>query len=663
MNILKRLCRWLQKHPDIFIVLCAIIGIVLINVALIIGLNAHIRLVWLITLVALTFSFLLALSLLLIKFVNQMRLDENDEYKYTKGEIVFFKIITLGFYSIGKIMKRQKDERQLEGKTLDDYTFIDRLHMTKEERMAVKLAKFYEKTGRIFYAIAVFIPNTCIKIWKSVKNCFSDLSYSMKYGDASTRLNFLFLGSVNIGHGQIGHGIVLLLYQVLYFFYLFFDFTGIKHLIGLITLGTNQTQFNVPTGNEICTDILGQQVCYEEKGTIIGDDSALFLLWGILGVLLLIIFIAVYLSSNRSSIKLQEKYEEGRQIQSFKEELKDYTNSKFHRLLLALPLFGVFLFSILPLIDMILMAFTNYDMNHQTPANLFQWTGFATFRSLFNNSSIADLFWPILWWTLIWAVLATVTNYFLGIIMSLLINKKSIKLKKLWRTALVLSIAVPQFVSLLSMNKFLSKGGYLNQILEAIGFYQLQSIKKIFGEGVSRPISSGGGIDWLSNVGEQSITLFGRTHKVLLAKPMIIIVNLWIGIPYSVLSNTGILMNIPADLYESARIDGASPIKQFFKITLPYVVFVTMPSTITSFIGNINNFNVIYFLTGGGPTTGTLSAGRTDLLITWLYKLTVEKNYFNLASVIGILSFIFSMTIGLIMYKNSKSVKDEEAFM
>lgn len=139
--------------------------------------------------------------------------------------------------------------------------------------------------------------------------------------------------------------------------------------------------------------------------------------------------------------------------------------------------------------------------------------------------------------------------------------------------------------------------------------------------------------------------------------------NLWIGIPYSVLSNTGILMNIPNDLYESARIDGASPVKQFFKITLPYIIFVTAPATITQFIGNINNFNVIYFLTGGGPTTGTLAAGRTDLLVTWLYKLTVEKNYFNLASVIGILTFIFCVVIGLIMYKNTKSIKDEEAFM
>jgi len=663
MNILKKICRWLQKHLGLFIIFSCIIGIALVNVSVIIGLKAQIKLVWLIVLTAGVFAFLFALFAILFSFIKNMKLGEVENVGQSKGtNETFLNIITLGIYPIAKTMAAQKRERELTGKTLDDYTFIDRLHMSSNERKAVTTAKLLVKIGNIFKAIIMFIPNLFVKLWKVTKRCFSDLAYSMKHGDAFTRLNFLFLGSVNVGHGQIGHGIVLFLYQILYFFYLFFDLTGIRHIIGLFTLGT-QTKHDVVIGEEVCTEVFGTITCYTPTKTVPGDDSALFLLWGVLGVLLLIVYIAVYLSSNRSSIKLQEKYEEGRPIQTFSEELKDYTNSKFHRLLLALPLLGVFLFSILPLIDMILMAFTNYDMNHQTPANLFDWTGFETFNALFNSSSLSSLFWPILWWTIIWAILATVTNYFFGIIMALLINKKSIKLKKLWRTALVLSIAVPQFVSLLAMNKFLSKGGYLNQILSAVGFYDLGFVQNIFGKSVAKPISDGGGIDWLSNFGTQAITIFGKTHKVLLAKPMIIIVNLWIGIPYSVLSNTGILMNIPADLYESARIDGASNVKQFFKITLPYILFVTMPSTITSFIGNINNFNVIFFLTGGGPTTGTLEAGKTDLLVTWLYKLTVNKNYFNLASVIGILTFIFCTTIGLIMYKNSKSVKDEEAFM
>lgn len=74
-------------------------------------------------------------------------------------------------------------------------------------------------------------------------------------------------------------------------------------------------------------------------------------------------------------------------------------------------------------------------------------------------------------------------------------------------------------------------------------------------------------------------------------------VNLWVGVPYTMLQVTGILQNIPADLYEAARVDGANAVVQFFKITLPYMLFVTTPYLITQFIGNINNFNVIYLLT------------------------------------------------------------------
>ena len=147
------------------------------------------------------------------------------------------------------------------------------------------------------------------------------------------------------------------------------------------------------------------------------------------------------------------------------------------------------------------------------------------------------------------------------------------------------------------------------------------------------------------------------------AKTTILVVNLWIGIPYSMLITTGILMNIPADLYESARIDGASAITQFFRITLPYVLFVTAPYLITQFIGNINNFNIIYFLTKGGPATlDYYQAGKTDLLVTWLYKLTVNTKDYSYASTIGILVFVISAVVSLLTYRRTSSYKNEEAF-
>ena len=101
----------------------------------------------------------------------------------------------------------------------------------------------------------------------------------------------------------------------------------------------------------------------------------------------------------------------------------------------------------------------------------------------------------------------------------------------------------------------------------------------------------------------------------------------------------------------------------FFKITLPQIIFTTTPYLIQSFIGNINNFNLIYLLTQGGPSnTKYYSAGHTDLLVTWLYKLKSDQADYSLASTIGILIFIISATFSLITYRNTKSYKEEDAF-
>ena len=149
-----------------------------------------------------------------------------------------------------------------------------------------------------------------------------------------------------------------------------------------------------------------------------------------------------------------------------------------------------------------------------------------------------------------------------------------------------------------------------------------------------------------------------------MARLMVIVVNLWVGIPYTMLISTGILMNIPQDLYESAKIDGATGFRQFRKITLPYMLFVTGPYLLTSFTANINNFNVIYLLTAGGPKTMEYQggAGGTDLLITWLYTLTVTNNDYKIAAVIGILVFLVVAIISLIVYNLSPAMKNEEHF-
>jgi len=278
---------------------------------------------------------------------------------------------------------------------------------------------------------------------------------------------------------------------------------------------------------------------------------------------------------------------------------------------------------------MILIAFTSYDSSHQPPGTLFTWVGFANFRNIFwDNPVQSQTFVGIFQWTLIWAFFATFSNYLLGMILALMINKKGIKFKKFWRTVFIITIAVPQFVSLLLMSRLLADQGAVNVLLGYLGM---------------------GPVQFLTDA--------------TLARITIIIVNIWVGIPYTMLITSGVLMNIPADLYESARIDGAGTVKTFTRITMPYMIFVTTPYLITQFIGNMNNFNVIYLMNGGGPLSlDYFQAGKTDLLVTWLYKLTVNNQDFNLASAIGIIIFLISATLSLIVYNRSSSVKKEDTF-
>ena len=254
--------------------------------------------------------------------------------------------------------------------------------------------------------------------------------------------------------------------------------------------------------------------------------------------------------------------------------------------------------------------------------------GFASFGDVFSGR-MASTFFPLLTWTLIWAVAATATTFFFGIILALLLNAKGLKYKKVWRTLFVITIAVPQFVSLLLMRNFLNDHGPLNGLLQNLHL-------------ISEPIP------FLSDP--------------LWAKISIIFVNMWIGIPFTMLVATGIIMNLPSEQIEAAEIDGASKFQIFRSITFPQILLIMAPSLIQQFIGNINNFNVIYFLTGGGPTNSEFyQAGSTDLLVTWLYKLTVSAKDYNLASVIGILIFVISAVFSLLAYTRSSSFKEGAA--
>ena len=448
----------------------------------------------------------------------------------------------------------------------------------------------------------------------------ADITFAaaLREGDGATRLSLLIFGFGSLIRKQIGRFILLFAIEAGYIVYM--ATAGVRTLKNLSTLGVEeQTEvYNAAKG------------IYEYPP---GDNSMLFLLYGVVTIMITIAFLFLMAASARCSYSAQVLEREGKKRPTFYEDLASLTDGNLHKLFLTWPVAGVLIFTIIPLIFMILIAFTSFDRNHQPPGNLFDWVGLSNFSAMFSSGgNLAQTFWPILAWTIIWAIFATFTNYILGMLLAIVINRKGTKFKSFWRFNFVLSIAMPAFVSLLTMRTIFANNGAFNIMLREIGLL--------------------GATD--------SITYFGDP---LLAKVMIIIINIWIGVPFTLLTTTGILKNIPAELYEAAQVDGSGPARTFFTITLPYILFITTPYLITTFVGNINNFNVIYLLTGGGPDSlEYYNAGKTDLLVTWLYKLTIMHKDYNLGSVISIIVFVLMATTSLLAYRVSGAYRNEEEF-
>ena len=443
---------------------------------------------------------------------------------------------------------------------------------------------------------------------------------AVKKGDGATKLSMIIMGAGNLARKEFIKGILFLLSEIS--FIMMMVLFGLNALASLPSLGTEEQAeiFDETTQTYIYTD---------------GDNSMLILLWGIVTIFLILGFVVVWRANMKSAYKAQLRKERGQHIPTFIEEMRTYADTCLNKTLLFLPVMGVLIFTIMPLIFMISMAFTNYDRDHQPPGKLFDWVGLQNFGAVLDfTGDLGRTFWPVLGWTIVWAIFATFLNYIFGMILAMIINRKDTKFKSFWRFGFVLSVAVPQFVTLLLMNQMLQPEGAINVLLRQLG---------LIGAGESLPFLTD--VTW--------------------ARVTVIVINLWVGIPYTILTMTGILQNIPAELYEAAKIDGANPFVTFFKITLPYMLFVTAPSLITSFVGNVNNFNVIYLLTGGAPATMDyykMTAGKTDLLVTWLYKLTIDNKDYSLGAVIGTLVFIITATSSLIVYRHTSAYKNEEGF-
>ena len=444
----------------------------------------------------------------------------------------------------------------------------------------------------------------------------TSLPTALKNGGIVVWLSCLIMGLGNFAAGQLVKGLLFLGVEAAFIYYMYTN--GLYWLYMLPSLGDRATQ-------EVWNDDLGVYVYVQ------GDNSQQILLYAVASLAIIVAFAVIWHESVRSGYAGLQVKRSGEKAPGFMVDLKSLLDENIHKLLMFPPFAMIAIFTMVPLVYMMCMAFTNYSAvgDHLI---LFDWVGLQNFAALFDSTSaIGKQFGSVLLWTLIWAFFATFLNFFLGTFMAMIIQRPSTRFKGMWRTILSLTIAVPQFVSLMIIRNMFKDNGAVNTLLQSIGF---------LGQGQTLPFMT----------------------DAIWARVLLIVVNLWVGIPYTVMQVTGILQNIPADQYEAARIDGANVVQQFRYVTLPYMIFVLTPYIITQFTGNINNFNIIYLLTGGGPTYVGDSAGQTDLLVTWLYKLSIDKQQYNMGAVIGIFTFVVLAVVALVTYRNSGSYKNEEGF-
>lgn len=431
------------------------------------------------------------------------------------------------------------------------------------------------------------------------------------------------------------------------------DYGGIftKGLWGLVTLG--KITVMQPYRNAV-TETFNKVIPW-----LSGDNSISLLGNGLIALVLLSILVGIWLINIKDAYATRKATNAGQAVETGKQYLKRLWTEMFPFIILTPTLIMVLFLILIPFLFSFLLAFTNYTYRVVPPAQLVRWVGFENFTKIIAESGWLGIFVDVIGWTFLYAIMASFSCYLLGMIQAMIIESKYVKMKKLWRTILIVPWAIPGMISLMVFRNVFALDGLANQLL-----LQLNLMK---------PVSS-----FLYSVGLQGeigtvIYWFSKFINRNLTKAVILLVNLWLGAPYFMMLITGVLTTLPKDLYEAAAIDGASRWQSFRNITLPMIIRATLPAIIMTFTYNFNNFGAIYFLTGGGPARPTELVpqsmlilkgvpGGTDILISWIYKLSFTKNeqVYNMAAVYSILIFIFIGFISVYNLSKNKGIWEEE---
>lgn len=354
------------------------------------------------------------------------------------------------------------------------------------------------------------------------------------------------------------------------------------------------------------------------------DRSIIFMIEGIMVIFLLILALAIYYFAIRDAYRVEKKRIKGIRPHNWF-ETKESLESHGFPYIVSTPALLVIIFIVLvPVVTTILLSFTSMDPKHQSK---FAWNGLANYKVIALGQGVAGkAFWHILSWTIVWTLAATTLAILIGFILALLVNQDRIRGKKLWRTIYLLPWAVPAFITIMFFSVMLAPNGMLTELISGLAGHV---------------------------VNVKNDTTLTRIALVLLQG--------WLGSSYIFLLCTGILQSIPQDLYEAAEIDGAGSWKRVQHITIPLLLYQIAPLLVTQYTFNFNNYSIIALFNNGGPFVpskyGNL-AGSSDILISYIFKLTIENQYQALGAAITILISLVLMFVSFLGFRKTKAFND-----
>lgn len=355
------------------------------------------------------------------------------------------------------------------------------------------------------------------------------------------------------------------------------------------------------------------------------DKSLIFMIEGIISIFLVIISLLILYFSFKDVLKVEKDMIKGIRPKNWFETKTSIEKEGFPYVSNLPALLLIVFIVLVPVTTTILLSFTGMDPYHQSK---FSWIGIKNYRMIFLGEGLAgSVFWLTLGWTIIWTLLATSLAIFIGFSLALLLNNDRIKGKRFFRTIYILPWAVPAFITIMFFSIMVSPNGAITQLAKEILDIEL--------------------------------TVKTNTFQT---RTALILIQGWLGSSYIFLLSTGVLQAIPSDLYEAADIDGATGFQKLRRITIPIVLYQTAPILVGQYVFNFNNFSIIFLFNGGGPFAPSIYgnlAGSSDLLISYIYKLTIENQYQSIGAAITVLVSIVIMFVSFLGYRNAKAFKEE----